>query len=84
MSMGGIRLLRSADAPAPPRPQVRSRAGRLCVGGTSATCLLVDGATGLPTRSGTGSKGGPARMYDWSLFDDGELLLGTALVSEVL
>ena len=54
------------------------------MGGTNATCLLVDGATGLPTRSGTGSKGGPARMYDWSLFDDGELLLGTALVSEVL
>ena len=35
----------------------RRRAARLCVGGTSSSVLLVDGATGAVTRD--------VRMYNW-------------------
>ena len=38
---------------------VRSRAVRLCVGGTSSSVLLVDGASGAVTRD--------VRMYNWNL-----------------
>jgi hypothetical protein len=52
---------------------LRAHAGFACVGGTSSSCLLVNGATGRPSR--------PARMYDWSLGGQDETdALGDALV----
>jgi len=50
----------------------RGRVARLAVGGTSASCLLVDSASGKPTRDGV-------RMYDWSVADYG----GSALADQV-
>ena len=54
---------------------VRARTARICVGGTSASCLLVDGATGEPSRGGV-------RLYNWSLDKDGAAELGLSLVAE--
>jgi len=56
---------------------LRARVGRACVGGTSATCLLVDGASGEPSRGSS-----PTRLYNWSLDKDGAEELGGELVGE--
>jgi len=56
---------------------LRANVGQVCVGGTSATCLLVDGASGEPSRQPS-----PTRLYNWSLDKDGAEELGGELVGE--
>ena len=56
---------------------LRAAVGRVCVGGTSATCLLVDGASGEPSRGDA-----PVRLYNWSVDKDGAQQLGDELVGE--
>jgi len=68
--------------------RLRAMTARVCVGGTSSSCLLVDAQTGQASRAtpGEGARqdSSGVRMYDWALAEDGRDVLGTQLVEEVV